>query len=90
MFLPVPQAKLRGLLMRVASPAILAIVFTLGLAIPWAAHRWFTLVANTTVYPRVIDSDELVSIHDAGASALLEGVGEAGEALSDLGDFFGG
>ena len=71
-------------------PAMLAIVLTLGLAIPWALQRWYELVTNTTSYPEAIDPAELRSIHDAAASALVEGLGEAGDALAEIGDYFGG
>ncbi len=79
-----------GMVLSVAAPSLLAIVLTLGLAIPWAARRWYWLTTDSTLYNGVIDTDELRSIHDARASSLVEGVGEAGDALAELGEMFGG
>ena len=71
------------------APAMLAVVLTLGLALPWALNRWYQLTTNTTSHPDAVDLDELASIHDARSSALLEGVGEAGDALAEIGEMFG-
>ena len=85
------QSRLTGgQVLSVGAPAILAIILTLGLAIPWALNRWYRLVTNTTSYPGPIDLDELRSIHDESAGAMLEGVGEAGDAIAEIGELFGG
>lgn len=64
-------------------------VLTLGLALPWAINRWYRLLADTTSYAEAFDPESVQSIHDNRAGALLEGVENAGEALSGLGDMFG-
>jgi uncharacterized membrane protein YjgN (DUF898 family) len=84
------HSQLRGgHVLSVGAPALLAIVLTAGLAIPWALTRWWRLVTDTTSYPAAIDVERLRAIHDAGAGAAAEGIGEAGEVLSELGDLFG-
>jgi uncharacterized membrane protein YjgN (DUF898 family) len=70
-------------------PAVLASVATLGLALPWAITRWYRISTDTTSYPEPIDPGELRSIHDAAASPVVEGIGEAGDALAELGEAFG-
>ena len=65
-------------------------VVTLGLAIPFAVNRWYRLTAETTSFASAIDIDELESIQDAAASPVIEGLGEAGDALAEIGDLFGG
>ena len=76
--------------MAMGAPAVLFSVLTLGLAIPWMLDRWYRLITDTTSYEGPIDADELRSIHDARSSALIEGLGESGDALSEVGDLFGG
>ncbi len=84
------QSRLRGgHVVALGAPALLAIVLTLGLAIPWALNRWWRLTTDTTSYAGAIDVDKLRAVHDAGAAATIEGVGEAGEALAELGDLLG-
>lgn len=75
--------------MAMGAPAVLLSVLTLGLAIPWLLDRWYRLITDTTSYEGTIDVDELRSIQDAQASALIEGLGESGDALSEVGDLFG-
>lgn len=70
-------------------PAMLAVVVTFGLALPWALHRWLRLKISTTSYADAFDGADLTSFRDAAASPVLEGVGEAGGALEEIGDLFG-
>jgi uncharacterized membrane protein YjgN (DUF898 family) len=72
----------------VGGPAMLLTIFTLGLALPWAIVRWRTLLAHTTYYAGELDTAELESFASS-ASSTLEGIGEAGDALGELGDMFG-
>ena len=66
------------------------ILSSLGLALPWAMTTWMKLRAHTTAYAYSVDLDGIRDVVAAQGSALAEGVGEAGEALSELGEFFGG
>jgi uncharacterized membrane protein YjgN (DUF898 family) len=79
-----------GHVLSVGAPALLVSIVTLGLALPWALDRWYRLLTDTTSFPQPIDVDRLRALPDTQASPVLEGVGEAGEALSGLGDLFGG
>ncbi|MEM7200044.1 MAG: tetratricopeptide repeat protein [Planctomycetota bacterium] len=78
-----------GLVFRVGVPAVLLSVVTLGLAIPWAMTRWRRMITHTTVYRGTIDVEQLRSSHDAASSAFAEGIGEAGDVLGEIGEFFG-
>jgi uncharacterized membrane protein YjgN (DUF898 family) len=72
----------------IGGPAMLLSVLTLGLALPWAVARWRALIVHTTRYAGEVDLDEMESFTSA-ASSTLEGIGEAGDALGELGDLFG-
>ena len=65
-------------------------VLSLGFAFPWAMALWTRTLTNTITYAGTIDLNSLRGVQDLEASALAEGVGEAGEALGELGDFLGG
>ena len=76
--------------LRVFLVGVLITVCTLGIGLPWAIKIYLETYTNSTRYTGELDLDALGGSHDAGASALLEGLGEAGEALESLGDFLGG
>ncbi|MFT4542161.1 MAG: uncharacterized membrane protein YjgN (DUF898 family)/Flp pilus assembly protein TadD [Planctomycetota bacterium] len=78
----------KALLIQMAPPMFLA-VLTVGLALPWALDRWYRLLADTTSYPKELDTETLQSIRDSHANALIEGTGEAGDTLAEIGDIFG-
>ena len=73
----------------VGGPAFLITVVTFGLALPWAITRWRTLLTHNTWYSAALDASELSSIRDEAASSTLEGLGEAGDVLGEIGDLFG-
>ncbi len=79
-----------GFVLWTLAPALLVVILTAGLAIPWAIQRWYRLVTNTTSYTGEFDPEELQSIHDSASSSVVEGLGEAGDALAEIGDLFGG
>lgn len=68
----------------------LMVIFSLGLAFPWAIVRWKNMLVNTVEAYGSLDLDQLRGEYDAQAGAFAEGIGEAGEALEALGQFFGG
>ena len=69
--------------------AICITVFTLGFGLPWAITMYQRLIADTTFANIPINRDEMHAEYDKEASALAEGIGEAGEALEAIGELFG-
>jgi uncharacterized membrane protein YjgN (DUF898 family) len=70
--------------------SVLAVILTVGVALPWVIIRYNRMIAETTDFLGVIDLNAIRAGFDAQASATLEGIGEAGEALESLGELFGG
>ena len=84
------HSSLKGIaVLAVGGPGLLVSILTLGLGLPWAITRWRTLLAVTTTYKGEIDPAEMSTIADAAATSTLEGVGEAGDFLGEIGDIFG-
>ena len=73
----------------VAGTGALLTVLTLGLGLPWAITRWRRMLTHATFYRAHVDGEQLASITDAAASSTIEGLGEAGEMLAEIGDLFG-
>lgn len=69
---------------------LLQTVFTLGLGMPWAVARWKKCLMESVTTHGALDTSQLRGEYDRKAGAFAEGLGEAGEALEALGDFFGG
>ncbi len=83
-------SRISGLaVLGVGGPGLLVSILTLGLGLPWAITRWRTLLAVTTTYMGDIDAQTMSSIADAAATSTLEGIGEAGDFVTEIGDIFG-
>ena len=72
-----------------AIKAVFLMIFTLGLGFPLVVRMYQTLIMDTTIAHIPINLEELQAEFDDQASALAEGIGEAGEALEAIGDMFG-
>jgi len=70
--------------------AFAAVILTVGLAFPWVIIRYRQMIVNTTYYIGSIDLDAIEASNENGSNATIEGIGEAGEALGSIGEFFGG
>ncbi|MDO9264886.1 MAG: YjgN family protein [Desulfosalsimonadaceae bacterium] len=65
------------------------IIFTLGLGLPWAIVYFAKIYFNSLSIASEIDFTKIIGYHDSGASALADGVAEAGEALESVFDSIG-
>ncbi len=85
------KSRLDGLkVLQVMVVGLLVTVCTLGIGLPWAVKLYLEASINSIEYTGKLDLDKLKGGFDSKASPLLEGLGEAGEALESLGEFFGG
>ena len=73
----------------VGGTGALVTFLTLGFGLPWAITRWRRMLAHSTYYRARVPGDELASIEGVAASSSIEGLGEAGELLGEIGDLFG-
>ena len=73
----------------VGGTGALVTLLTLGLGLPWAITRWRHMLTHSTFYQAQVDGEQLATIADAAASSTVEGLGEAGELLGEIGDLFG-
>ncbi len=69
--------------------SVLAVVLTLGLALPWVIISYNRMMIETTEFSGQVDVNAIRGTTDAAASATLEGLGTAGDALEAVGDLFG-
>lgn len=70
--------------------AFFLVVCTLGIAFPWAVRMVMRMYVDSVSFTGTINLDAIQAAYDAEANALMEGIGEAGEALSAIGDMLGG
>jgi len=69
--------------------SLVLIVCTVGIGFPWAIRLYKKTYTESLFFNGRINLAALQADFDKGASALVEGIGEAGEALAELGDLFG-
>jgi uncharacterized membrane protein YjgN (DUF898 family) len=85
------KSHLTGLeVLGMAFVGFVVVVCTVGIGIPWVIKMFVEKYINSTEYSGTVDLEALKGSYDKGASAFVEGLGEAGEALEALGDVFGG
>ncbi len=65
------------------------ILFTLGIAFPWAVLKWIKLFVNTISLEGDIDLAAIQSRGDEGASAVADGMSDIGDVLESVADFLG-
>ena len=75
--------------LKVGALSFFMVVFTLGLAIPWAVILYPKTILETTSYTGNLDLDSIKVHFDNTATSFSEGLGEAEEAIGQLGELFG-
>ena len=70
--------------------SILAVMFSFGLALPWVVTRGARTILGTISFSGDIDFKSITPIYDTEANALAEGLGEAGDAIGNIGEMLGG
>ncbi len=85
------KSRLDGLkVLQVLLIGLVVTIGTLGIGLPWAIKNYLEMYVNTIEYTGKLDLDALKGGFDPKASAFVEGIGEAGDALEALAEFFGG
>ncbi|MCG6168610.1 DUF898 domain-containing protein [Leptospira sp. FAT2] len=64
--------------------SIVLVFFTLGIGIPWAYLRSIRMIMNSLSLETAPDLSGIKSVKDPDASALADGLHEAGEAISSV------
>jgi uncharacterized membrane protein YjgN (DUF898 family) len=85
------RSSLRGWeVLKLIVVGVVATVCTLGLAFPWVMSKYHQLFTDSMSFLGEVDLDALRGSYDARASALADGLAEAGDALESLGEILGG
>jgi uncharacterized membrane protein YjgN (DUF898 family) len=75
--------------MKMFLTSLVLIVCTLGLGFPWAIRLYKKTYTESVSFQGNINLGAIQADFDRKASAFVEGIGEAGEALAEIGDVFG-
>lgn len=65
-------------------------VCTFGIGFPWALRMYYEAYVDSITYSGRVNMNDMQGSFDAAATADVEGLGEAGEALEGIGEMFGG